>query len=95
MSSSCKKIGLANLKALSFISLVEGKPNIRINVFTTRQDTVFGVTYLVLGPGAPISCELTEPGQKAAVQAYVESAGHKSELERMTAEKTKTGVPLR
>jgi len=73
---------------------VEGKPNIRINVFTTRQDTIFGVTYLVLAPEHPLVTQLTEPKQKQAVQAYVESAGHKSELERMTAEKTKTGVPL-
>ena len=49
---------------------------------------------MVLAPEHPLVEELTEPGQKAAVRAYVESAGHKSELERMTAEKTKTGVPL-
>jgi len=73
---------------------VEGKPNARINVFTTRQDTVFGVTYLVLAPEHPLVLELTEPGQKKAVEAYIDSAKHKTELERMAAEKSKTGVPL-
>lgn len=73
---------------------VEDKPNVRINVFTTRQDTVFGVTYLVLAPEHPLVAELTAPDHKAAVQSYLESASHKSELERMTAEKSKTGVPL-
>jgi leucyl-tRNA synthetase len=73
---------------------VEGKPNKRINVFTTRQDTVFGVTYLVLAPEHPLVLELTQPAQKAAVQEYIETAKRKTELERMTTEKTKTGVPL-
>ncbi len=73
---------------------VEGKPNVRINVFTTRQDTIFGVTFLVLAPEHPLVLDLTEAAQKKAVQEYIERAKHKTELERMTAEKSKTGVPL-
>ena len=61
---------------------------------TTRQDTVFGVTYLVLAPEHPLVSELTEPAQKKAVEEYIESAKRKTELERLTAEKSKTGVPL-
>ena len=73
---------------------VESKPNIKISVFTTRADTVFGVTYLVLAPEHPLVNELTTPENKAAVEAYVKAAGRKSELDRMTTDKTKTGVPL-
>jgi leucyl-tRNA synthetase len=73
---------------------VESKPNIQINVFTTRPDTVFGVTYLVLAPEHPLVKELTTDDQRQAVEKYIEASGRRSELERMTAEKTKTGVPL-
>jgi len=73
---------------------VESKPNIQINVFTTRPDTVFGVTYLVLAPEHPLVKELTTEEQRQAVAKYVEASGRRSELERMTADKTKTGVPL-
>jgi leucyl-tRNA synthetase len=74
---------------------VESKPNIQISVFTTRPDTVFGVTFMVLAPEHPLVSELTSQTQKEKVKQYVEAASRKSELERMTAaEKTKTGVPL-
>ena len=73
---------------------VEGKPNLRVNVFTTRQDTVFGVSYLVLAPEHPLVSQLTEDSQKEAVKAYIESTGHKTELERIATEKSKTGVFL-
>lgn len=73
---------------------VESKPNIQIKVFTTRPDTVFGVSYLVLAPENPLVAELTTPENKAAVDAYIEEAKRKTELDRITAEKSKTGVPL-
>jgi leucyl-tRNA synthetase len=72
---------------------VENKPNIRISVFTTRPDTVFGVSYLVLAPENPLVKELTTPENEAKVKAYVEQASHKTELERIATEKSKTGVP--
>jgi len=73
---------------------VESKPNIQISVFTTRPDTVFGVTYLVLAPEHPLVAELTTDEHRQVVQDYVQSTSRKSELERLVAEKTKTGVPL-
>lgn len=74
---------------------VENKPNVRITVFTTRPDTVFGVSYLVLAPEHPLVKELTTPECKAAVEKYVEESLRKTELERVAAdEKSKTGVPI-
>src|SRR5262249_10147558 len=78
-------IGKSEGAELSFI--VENKPNIQIKVFTTRPDTVFGVTYMVLAPENPLVQELTTPECKAKVDAYVENALHKTELDRMTGEK--------
>lgn len=72
---------------------VESKPNVQISVFTTRPDTVFGVSYLVLSPEHPLVKELTTPEQKEAVEKYVDEASHKTELDRMSTEKSKTGVP--
>lgn len=73
---------------------VESKPNVQISVFTTRPDTVFGVSYLVLAPENPLVAELVAPDRKAEVEKYVDQAKHKTELERITGEKTKTGVPI-
>lgn len=73
---------------------VESKPNIRITVFTTRPDTAFGVSYLVIAPENPLVKELTTDECRQKVREYVEQSSRKSELERMvTTEKSKTGVP--
>ncbi len=64
-----------------------------IRVFTTRPDTLPGVTYVVLAPEHPLVETLVGADQAAAVRAYVAAAKGKSELDRMEA-KTKTGVPL-
>jgi leucyl-tRNA synthetase len=64
-----------------------------IRVFTTRADTLPGVTYLVLAPEHPLVGKLATAEHKAAVEAYVESAKTKSDFDRAEA-KTKTGVPL-
>ena len=63
-----------------------------IKVFTTRPDTLFGATYMVLAPEHPLTAQLTTPAQKAAVTAYVAAAGNKSDLERTELQKEKTGV---
>lgn len=63
-----------------------------IRVFTTRPDTLFGATYLVLAPEHPSVAALTAPGREAEVRAYVAAAAKKSDLERAALEKKKTGV---
>lgn len=72
---------------------VESKPNIKITVFTTRPDTVFGVSYLVLAPENPLVKELTTAENQEAVTKYISESKLKSELDRMTTDKEKTGVP--
>jgi leucyl-tRNA synthetase len=63
-----------------------------IPVFTTRPDTIYGVTFFVLAPEHPWVEKLTTPEQKAAVEAYVDQARRMTEIERMSTEKEKTGV---
>ncbi|MFH1565850.1 MAG: leucine--tRNA ligase [bacterium] len=65
-----------------------------IEVFTTRPDTIFGATYLVLSPEHPQVAILASKEQKSKVEDYVKSAFAKTEIERMTVEKDKTGVFL-
>ncbi|KAF1304599.1 leucine--tRNA ligase [Candidatus Enterococcus willemsii] len=61
-------------------------------VFTTRPDTLFGATYAVLAPELDLVKEITTPEQKAAVDAYIEEASKKSDLNRTDLAKEKTGV---
>ena len=63
-----------------------------IKVFTTRPDTLFGATYLVLAPEHALVAKLTAAGQKKEVENYVASAQNKSDLERTELQKAKTGV---
>jgi leucyl-tRNA synthetase len=64
----------------------------QIRVFTTRPDTLYGATYMVLSPEHALVAELTTPEQRAAVTAYQEEARRKSDLERTDLAKDKTGV---
>ncbi len=63
-----------------------------IRVFTTRPDTIFGATYMVLAPEHPLVREVASPGQATAVTAYCAQASRKSDLERSAFQKEKTGV---
>jgi leucyl-tRNA synthetase len=63
-----------------------------IRVFTTRPDTLFGATYMVLSPEHPFVDEITTKEQRAAVKQYQEEAARKSDLERTELAKKKTGV---
>ena len=67
-------------------------PSKVITVFTTRPDTLFGATYMVLAPEHELVGAITTAAQKEAVEAYVTAAGRKSDRERMTEVKEKTGV---
>lgn len=69
---------------------VVGK-NFHLEVFTTRPDTLFGATYLVVAPDHQKTAELTTEKERAKVEAYVREAAKKSDLER-TSSKEKTGV---
>ncbi|MBO7612789.1 MAG: leucine--tRNA ligase, partial [Treponema sp.] len=64
----------------------------KLRVYTTRCDTLFGATYMVVSPEHPLVAKLTSAEQKAAIEAYVESAAKKSDLERTDLAKEKTGV---
>ena len=64
----------------------------KLQVYTTRPDTLFGVTYMVLAPEHPLLPHLTTPAQQQEVDAYVTAAGRMSELERTELQKSKTGV---
>ncbi|MFY7665117.1 leucine--tRNA ligase [Flavobacterium sp.] len=63
-----------------------------IEVFTTRPDTIYGVSFLTLAPEHPLVAYITTADQKAAVEAYVEAAAKKSERDRMSDVKTISGV---
>jgi leucyl-tRNA synthetase len=65
-----------------------------IRVFTTRPDTLFGATFMVLAPEHPLVEKLTHPEQKDAVEKYRFAARRKSEIDRLSTEREKTGVPL-
>ncbi len=63
-----------------------------IEIFTTRPDTLFGATYMVLAPEHPLVERITTPEYSAAVDAYIEQTRLKSDLERTDLAKDKTGV---
>jgi leucyl-tRNA synthetase len=63
-----------------------------IRVFTTRPDTTFGVTFMVLAPEHSLVAKLTSPDKKAEVEAYIEKSRRQSEIERLSTEKEKDGV---
>lgn len=65
-----------------------------LEVFTTRPDTLWGVTYMVLAPEHPWVMELTAQEQKAEVEAYIKATRKESEIDRTSTEKEKTGVFL-
>ncbi|WP_436666756.1 leucine--tRNA ligase [Latilactobacillus sakei] len=64
----------------------------QIDVFTTRADTMFGVSYIVMAPEHKLVADITTPEQKAAVDAYLKEIEHKSDLERTDLAKDKTGA---
>ena len=67
-------------------------PGESIEVFTTRPDTLFGATYMVLAPEHPLLEKITVDGQRAAVREYIEQTARKSERVRLTEAHGKTGV---
>jgi leucyl-tRNA synthetase len=70
----------------------ETEGNASIEVFTTRPDTIYGVTFMVLAPEHPLVEALTTAERKAEVDAYIDQAKRQTEIERTAADKTKTGA---
>ncbi|MGX8677789.1 MAG: leucine--tRNA ligase [Sphaerochaetaceae bacterium] len=75
----------------SVLFQIDGMPD-QLEVFTTRCDTLFGATYMVISPEHPLVDKLTAADKKAAVEAYKEEAAKKSDLDRTDLAKEKTGV---
>ncbi|EKW98791.1 leucine--tRNA ligase [Ligilactobacillus saerimneri] len=71
---------------------VAGMDDAKIEVFTTRPDTLFGAAYIVLAPEHDLVKQLTTPAHQSAVDEYIEAASHRSDLERTELNKDKTGV---
>ena len=85
-------IGKSYGTEISFGLDIPGVDEKEIRVFTTRPDTVFGVTFMVLAPEHPLVEKLTTPDKKAEVEAYITKTRKQSEIERLSTEKEKDGV---
>jgi leucyl-tRNA synthetase len=71
---------------------VSNEPLDKISVFTTRPDTIFGVTFMTLAPEHELVSKITTEDQKSAVEAYIEATAKRSERDRMADVKTISGV---
>ncbi len=85
-------IGRSEGVQISFDISVSGLEQKEISTFTTRIDTIFGVTFIVLAPEHPLVADLVTEEQRAAVDAYVDEARRTSEIDRLSTETEKTGV---
>jgi len=65
-----------------------------LQVFTTRPDTLFGATFMVLAPEHPLVERLTAPDRKVEVEAYLAQAANRTEIDRLSTDREKTGVAL-
>ena len=65
----------------------------KIAVFTTRPDTVYGVSYLVLAPEHPLTQRVTTADRKAAVETFIKEVAAQSEIDRTAEDKPKRGIP--
>jgi leucyl-tRNA synthetase len=85
-------IGRSEGAEVTFPLTSAAAPGAEIIVFTTRPDTLWGATFMVLAPEHPLVRELTAQEQRAQVEAYAAQAARQSEIERLSTEKEKTGV---
>jgi leucyl-tRNA synthetase len=85
-------IGRSEGAELRFGLDVPGVAETEVRVFTTRPDTVYGVTFFVVAPEHPLVEQITTPERRDAVRAYVDAARKQSEIERQSTEGEKTGV---
>ncbi len=87
-------IGRSDGVDISFDISEHGLEATEIRTFTTRIDTIFGVTFMALAPENPLVAALTAPDRREAVEAYATQARQTSEVERLSTDKEKTGVFL-
>ena len=89
-------IGRSTGAELQFeVITAEGQPSgEKITVFTTRPDTIFGATYVVLAPEHPLVASLTAVEQQLSVEAFCDLVSRQSEQERTAEDKPKRGVPI-
>src|SRR5260370_24527141 len=74
---------------------VEGHRDAAIRFFTTRPDTIYGATFIVLAPEHPLVAAITAPAQKAPVDPYLATARNESDIDRTSAERPTTRVDPR
>jgi leucyl-tRNA synthetase len=87
-------IGRSEGAEVKFKAVTPDGAEIDIPVFTTRPDTIYGVTFFLLAPEHPLVTKLTSAEQKAQVEAYVKESVGKSEIDRQADVKDKSGVFL-
>jgi leucyl-tRNA synthetase len=85
-------VGRSEGTEISFSLNIAGVHEKEIKVFTTRPDTIYGVTFMVLAPEHPLVAKLTAPNKKGEVEEYINKARRQSEIERLSTEKEKDGV---
>ncbi len=85
-------VGKSQGADISFALNYPGVEEKEIRVFTTRPDTIFGVTFMVLAPEHPLVARLTSPERRAEVEDYIARSQQETEIERLSAEKEKDGV---
>jgi len=85
-------VGKSSGTEISFALDHPGVKEKEIRVFTTRPDTTFGVTFMVLAPEHPLVAKLTSAEKKAEVEAYIAKSRRQTEIERLSTEREKDGV---
>jgi len=85
-------VGRSQGAEISFALDYPGVEEKEIRVFTTRPDTIFGVTFMVLAPEHPLVAKLTSPEKKTEVEDYIARSRRQTEIERLSTEKEKDGV---
>ena len=90
-----EKVDFQTLRDGEAIIAKDGKiirENLKLTVFTTRPDTIFGATFMVLAPEHPLVARLTTEENREKVETYVRAAAAKSEVERQETDREKTGA---
>ena len=85
-------VGKSTGAEISFALNLPGVEEKEIKIFTTRPDTTYGVTFMVLAPEHPLVAKLTTPDRRAEVEEYVARTRRQTEIERTSTEKEKDGV---